>query len=353
MTLDRIKRPALVGVSAFALSALASPTLAQDRDARERIAALSSPDVVARAMAACELGRMRAADVQSAREPLLALIGDAAPVEPRLCRDWDNGRGPDEPSSPGREAAIALEELGTDVLPALTQLLRDSRPPAREQAAFALGLIESEQSIEPLARVLGDREARVRSRAAWGLGMIESTRGVEPLLGVLGDDSDWQVREQAAWALGMIESSTGVEGLADAAADADPRVREQVAWALGMIESASGGAPLERLLRDREAEVRQQAAWALGMIESAGAVDSLIQALADREPRVREQAAWALGMIESASAAEAVAGALERETDAEVRRQLVWALGRVIDSADLDVEPSALAALLRKALLAE
>src|SRR5688572_6496426 len=136
MTRGLVKQVAL---AALALSALACPTLAQDRDARERIAALASPDAVARAMAACELGRMRAADVRLARSALLALIGDDTPVEPRLCRDWQNWGGPNEPSSPGREAAMALEELGTDVLPELTELLEDSRPVAREQAAFALG----------------------------------------------------------------------------------------------------------------------------------------------------------------------------------------------------------------------
>jgi HEAT repeat protein len=347
MTRDLVKH---VTFAALALAAIAYPTLAQDR-ARERIAALSSPDAVARAMAACELGQMPAAEVRAAREALLALIGDDTAVEPKLCHDWWNWRSADEPSSPGREAAMALEDLGTDVLPVLIDLLQDSRPAARDHAAFALGLIESEQAIEPLARVLGDREARVRSRAVWSLGMIESARGVEPLLGVLDDDPDWRTRQQAAWALGMIESASAVAGLAEAAADDDARVREQVAWALGMIESASGVAALQRLLGDAAAEVREQAAWALGMIESASAVDPLIKALADREPKVRGQAAWALGMIESASAAEAIAAALERETDAEVRRQLVWALGRVVDSADLDLEPSALAALLRRALL--
>lgn len=347
MTRDLMK-PVVTVLTVLGLGAAA---LAQERNASDRIAALSSSDAVVRATAACELGRLRAGDVRPAREALLALIGDDTPVESQLCRDWQNGPRTGEPNSPGREAAMALEELGADVLPELTGLMQDTRPTAREQAAFALGLIESEQSIEPLSRALGDGEARVRSRAAWSLGMIESARGVEPLIGVLDDDAEWRVREQAAWALGMIESASAVEGLAGAAADSDARVREQVAWALGMIESPAGGAPLQRLLRDDAAEVREQAAWALGMIESGDAVESLSQALADREPRVREQVAWALGMIEAASAAEAIADALERETDDDVRRQLVWALGRVIDSADLDMEPSALAALLRRSLL--
>ena len=169
-------------------------------------------------MAACELGRGRVSDVRAAREALLAMIGDDTPIEPRLCRDWDSRFGRDEGSSPGREAAMALEELGTDVLPELTALLQDSRPAAREHAAFAHGLIESEQSVESLARALDDSESRVRSRAAWALGMIESTRGVAPLLEVLGGDADADVRRDAAWALGMIESSAGVDALAAAAA---------------------------------------------------------------------------------------------------------------------------------------
>jgi HEAT repeat protein len=252
---------------AVALMVLSSAALAQDRDARERIAALSSADPVARAMAACELGRLRGADVRPARAELLALIGDDTSVEPQLCREWENWRGPVEPSSPGREAAMALEDLGINVLPELSELLQDSRPAAREHAALALGLIESDRSIEPLARVLGDPEPRVRSRAVWGLGMIESARGVQPLLGVLGNDPEPEVRKKAAWALGMIESASSVAGLSAAAGDSDAGVREQAAWALGMIESAAGVAPLQRLLHDDAAEVRQQAAWALGMIE--------------------------------------------------------------------------------------
>lgn len=303
------------------LSALALPLLAQEADDRARIEALSSSDARTRAMAACELGRLREGDVRPARAALLALIGDDTPVEAKLCRDWEGWRGREEHSSPGREAAMALEDLGTSVLPELTALLDDSRPAAREQAAFALGLIESERSVEPLAGALDDPQASVREQAAWGLGMIESARGVEALAGAV-DDSDAGVRAQVAWGLGMIESNSGV-------------------------------APLTRLLRDPEASVRSQAAWGLGMVESAAAVEALIDALDDPETEVRKQAAWALGMIESGKAAVAIVDALERETDAGVRRQLVWALGRVVSHADLDrdLDPARLAAALRRALL--
>lgn len=303
----------------LALTALALPSLAQERDNAERIAALSAADPTARAMAACELGRGRAADVRPARGALLALIGDDAPVERKLCRDWEGWRGRDESSSPGREAAIALEELGTDVLPELIALLEDARPAAREQAALALGLIESERSIEPLARVLQDRESAVRARAAWSLGMIERSGGVEPLRRAITDPSE-EVRAQVAWALGMIESAEGVEPLARLAGDSSARVREQAAWGLGMIESRAGVAPLLPLLEDPE-------------------------------PEVREQAAWGLGMIEDVRAAEAIADALERETDNGVRKQLIWALTRVIDDAAFDLDPGRLADLLRRALL--
>ena len=73
-------------------------------------------------------------------------------------------------------------------------------------------------------------------------------------------------------------------------------------------------------------------------------------ALADPEPDVREQVAWALGMIEDGSAATAIADALDREAEPEVRRQLVWALTRVMDEPGVDLEPSELADILRRAL---
>ena len=80
-------------ISALALSmlmALAATATAQNRDL---IAALSSSNATDRAMAACELSRLNAADVRPAKRALLDLLGDDTAVEGKLCRKWGNWRG--------------------------------------------------------------------------------------------------------------------------------------------------------------------------------------------------------------------------------------------------------------------
>lgn len=256
------------------------------------ITGLRSSDAHDRAMAACRIGRMRRTDVSAARDALIGLLGDGAPVESRLCRERDNWSD-ERQSSPGREAAIALERVGPSAIDPLIAVLEGNDGLAREHAAFALGLIEDERAVGPLSAALRDEIVGVRSRAAWGLGMIESAAAVPSLAEALRDSAA-RVREQAAWALGMIEDSSGVDDLVGALRDEDADVREQAAWALGMIEDSGGVAGLLDALRDEDADVREQAAWALGMIEDGRAVEGLIAAVEDADAGVRKQALWAL-----------------------------------------------------------
>lgn len=375
----------LAGLSAatavFALLGCSRPAAAQEVD--ELIRGLEAADAHARATAACELERLGSAAVRRAMPQLLDLLSDGTPVEGRLCRDgYGWRRGWHDDSSPGREAAVALEEAGVEALdpllevlggpsavgrenaalalgllesseavPALERTLRgDDAPLVRERAAWALGMIEDARSVPALVAAADDAEAGIRERAAWALGMIESDDGVEALLRLIGDPEP-KVREQAAWALGMIESVEGVEGLRGAADDGSADVREQAAWALGMIESPRGVEPLVRLLRDEVPHVRKQAAWGLGMIEDPAAVDPLIAALgSDADAEVREQAAWALGMIEDPRAVDALGDAIEDE-DEDVREQAMWALGMVVSEAGIEtVDTRELARSLRRSL---
>lgn len=301
-----------------ALGGCSRPAAAQD--ANELIRGLSAPDAADRAFAACELERMGASAVRRAMPRLLELLPDDTPVEGRVCRDGTGWRrGWYEDSSPGREAAIALEEAGAEALEPLVRIVADGTPAAREHAALALGLIEDARAVDAL-------EDRLRS------------------------DETTAVRERAAWALGMIEDAAAVPALARALADASPDVREQSAWALGMIESSAGVDPLTAAMRDASPEVREKAAWALGMIESAEGVEALAAAIDDESADVRKQAAWALGMIEDPRAAGPLSDALE-DDDEDVRDQAIWALGMVVRNADIEsIDTSELARRLRKSL---
>ena len=286
------------GVWGFIGLSLVGISLAQDT---ERVFAdLASGDAVQRAMAACRVGEKGsglAADPSALMEALIALLGDATEVEGRLCRDhdsWWDGRS--RASSPGREAAMALERFGKRALTPVVEVLRGTDDVSREHAALALGILEDPTAIPALAEALEREPASVRARAAWSLGRIEDRRAVT-ILKRAAADSDAGVREETAWALGMIEDPSGVAPLTTLIADESPSVRQQAAWALGMIEDRRGVAPLIVALKDESPDVRREAAWGLGMIEDGTALDALVDALDDPEARVRKQVVWAISQV--------------------------------------------------------
>ncbi len=264
------------------------------------LAELGSGHAVIRATAACrvaEMGSGVAGEQPSLMEALVALLGDDTEVEGRLCRDhdsWWDGRA--RASSPGREAAMALERFGKRALTPVVEVLRGTDDVAREHAAFALGILEDSTAIPALAEALEREPALVRARAAWSLGLIED-RGAVTILVRAATDPDAEVREETAWALGMIEDASGVEPLTTLISDENPSVRQQAAWALGMIEDRRGVAPLIVALKDESPDVRREAAWGLGMIEDGTALDALVDALDDPEARVRKQVVWAISQV--------------------------------------------------------
>jgi HEAT repeat protein len=366
----------------FLLLSLAAPVAAQPTLPRERISGVTgtirslvdrlySPDPKERAEAACQLGRRRE-DAASAIPVLLSMLGDDVVVPAIECemgswarnlpmtaeaRKWME-------TSPAKEAAEALGDIGNAAVPGLVAALEqsdwkvrkfaaiglgeldridevasvvtalgnhlaDAHPDVRDRSAWALGEIEHPSAVEPLVRAFHDSDARVRTRIAWALGEIEHPSAVDALVAAL-KDSDAAVREKSVWALGEIESDLAVEGLVPLLGDADPKVRRQVAWALGEIESAAAVPALVQSLTDTEITVRRQAAWALGEIEHPSAVDALCRALADNDAQVRRTAAWALGEIEDPSAIDELRAAANDE-NAEVRRAVAHALRELGD----------------------
>jgi len=87
----------------------------------------------------------------------------------------------------------------------LTQLQSDDIS-VREAAAGALGMIESEQAVQPLIDALQDESAEVRKEAAWALGEMGSEQAILPLIDALQDGSS-EVRRSVLIALGGINRS--------------------------------------------------------------------------------------------------------------------------------------------------
>jgi HEAT repeat protein len=295
----------------FAVGAAGQPTLPRVQAPaipgaiRAFVERLYSADPRERAEAACQLGR-RHADAASAIPILLSILSDDVTVPALECEmsPWLRRTIPTRPearkwmeTSPAKEAAEALGDIGNAAVPGLLQALAHSDWKTRKFAAVGLGevdhIVELGKVIDALGVRLSDSHPDVRDRSAWALGEIEDVSAVEPLLKAL-HDSDARVRARVAWALGEIEDPSAVNGLVAALGDSDPAVREKAVSALGEIESDTAVAGLLPLLTDADAKVRRQAAWALGEIEDPSALDDLRAAGNDANPEVRRAIAQAL-----------------------------------------------------------
>jgi HEAT repeat protein len=334
--------PLATSLTLLGVSAAAQPTLPRDQTPsidgaiRPLVTRLYSADPKERAEAACQIGRRHAAGA-SAIPVLLSMLSDDVTVPALECEmsPWLRRTLPTSPdarkwaeTSPAKEAAEALGDIGNAAVPGLLQALVHSDWKVRKFAAYGLGevdrIVDLAGVVGALAGRLTDVHPDVRDRSAWALGEIEDVTAVEPLLKTL-NDADARVRARVAWALGEIEHPSAVNGLVRALNDSDAAVREKLVWALGEIESDLAIDALLQTLGDPDVEVRRQSAWALGEIEHGSAVGGLVRALRDDDWNVRKTAAWALGEIENLSAIDELR-AVASDPNAEVRRAVSQAL---------------------------
>jgi HEAT repeat protein len=247
-----------------------------DVDVREQMAALTSSDPVARASAACALGRMqrRAA---AAIPKLVALLSDGTAIKPsQSCgqqepfedEQWQPRYAEVYEPSPGEAATQALMAIGDPAMAALKDaLLLNENWRARKNAAWALA--HRGEAVEQLITALQDPDWHVRTQAAYALFQRGGDRHlvIWALVGRLKDEV-WQVREQAAMALGQKGSS-----------------------------GENFFAPLLEALKDDNAKVRDAVAYALGSSAGDAQVDLLIAARKDPDKRVRSGVKRALDVI--------------------------------------------------------
>lgn len=226
---------------------------------REQMEALRSSDPVARASAACALGRMQGRAV-AAIPLLVAMLSDGAVIKP------DQSCGRQEPfedegwqpryaeiyePSPGEAATLALMTMGDPAIRALKDaLLLNENWRARKNAAWALA--HRGEAVEQLITALQDPDWHVRTQAAYALFQRGGDRRlvIWALVGRLKDES-WQVREQAATALGQ-KGSSGEDfftPLLEALKDDNAKVRDAVASALG---SSAGDPQVDMLIAARK-----------------------------------------------------------------------------------------------------
>jgi HEAT repeat protein/outer membrane protein assembly factor BamB len=97
--------------------------------------------------------------------------------------------------------ALALVGEGKEVLPGLTEALKDAGPDVRASAVSALGNLGSE-AVPAIAEMLGDPDVDVRRQAITALGRIgpAAVRAVPSLIPLLGDPAlDRDARRALTW----------------------------------------------------------------------------------------------------------------------------------------------------------
>ncbi len=118
----------------------------------EKIKDLASSDPVRVAAAAYWLGELGRA-ASSAVPQLTAALADNRHVDPARYRKHLAARSTrPESSSPGQEAAAALAKIGEPAVEALINVLKSNpNPVARQNAAWALGIIQGRHSTGAVA----------------------------------------------------------------------------------------------------------------------------------------------------------------------------------------------------------
>jgi HEAT repeat protein/beta-lactamase regulating signal transducer with metallopeptidase domain len=298
------------------------------------IADLSSDDPVVKARAAYKIESL-GTKAAKAIPDLIGILGDEQQVDPVEIGYKSSGWGPNGHywyTTPGREAAGALEEIGKQAVEPLLKALNDTDPTVRMRVVHILGELGDARAFGPILARLSDEDAGVRQAAAWAMGENHYREAIDPLRKSLSDESPG-VREMAIWALMEMEDIGSTPAFAKALKeDENVEVRRNAAYALGESKQQDTVDALIAALKDPDSEVRETAVWALGELGNPKAVPALIEMLKDPEADIREKVLWALVEIGDKGAAEHIRPLIKDE-NADVRENAIWALSEFEDTA--------------------
>jgi HEAT repeat protein len=241
-------------------------------DAARTIAGLlAHPDARVRSTAASALGRLAAKEYSERMLPLLddpdarvrsnaieALAAShdpalAAQLRPRLQDSAPRARVNTIVALAALEGAAAVAEW----LPFIRQLA-EGNVQERSAAAFALGRLPLDESMDTLAKLLADPELGIRCEAARALGRIGTPRAIPALVGALAGLAE--LRHRARHALVKI------------ARRHDEEIHRQLA---------------QQALETRQPVIRSELADTLGRLKDPQVLDTLVELLKDPEWRVK------------------------------------------------------------------
>ncbi|MBN2380964.1 HEAT repeat domain-containing protein [candidate division WOR-3 bacterium] len=251
---------------------------------------LENEDKGIRSKAAINLGHLRD---KRAVEPLIEALRDCYDAGELTC------------------IVRGLISIGTPAVKSLIEVIDDSMPWVRRNAAYALGEIKDTSAVEALCKALESTDIWVRRRAAESLGKIKDLRAVDPLIVALTDE-DLEVRRNTVMALRLIKDNRSTLPLTAMLNEGDEKIRIRTAQALGLIRDSQAVPYLIDALKDKAQGVRKEAAAALVSIGDQSAVEPLIDVLNnDEEWRVRLASAVSLGKLGDERAIEHLIQALK------------------------------------------
>jgi HEAT repeat protein len=291
---------------------------------RRHVTALYSDSQAARADAAFAIGGL-GKQAAPAVPFLIGLLQDHGRMHDGGLFVWEHPEVPHGliPTSPGRQAAIALVRIGDPAVGALLEVLKDEKRsrPARRNAAFALGELEVQEAAGPLAngwKGLG-------TEAIIALGKIGGTVAVGPLIDALEDQ--WQRLFAQRWLVQL--GRPAVEPLTRALhKEAEHSVEARCAMAVVLADIGDRRAvpALIDAVQDQNTQLTWKAGRALASFADPRSGDVLVSLLDHEDWRVRKVAVDGMGRLGDRSLAAKIEPLLD-DPDLTVRGHAALALG--------------------------
>jgi HEAT repeat protein len=311
-----MSRLAVAAVVTLSLSlALPETGMAGGRSSFEDLLAnLKSPNAGTRQKAAKDLGKSRR---REAIAPLSVLVRDPE-VKVRL------------------EVVRALRALrDVAAVPALVASLGDGEPRIREEAIGTLVEIYAETDrTGPIGRFLNSFSDEVDRSSVPPYVMVDPSVH-EALARALRDESG-HIREEAAYALGILDGRSALRDLTTALQDPDPDVRAAAAAGIGKLGTTEDGRVLIPVLADESSAVRLRVLHALGVLKVTEAGPALREMYeANRRRELGRRVLTTLSRIGDPAQAE-LFQQLVQENDPDKKRLAVEGLGRLADPSRMD-----------------
>ncbi|MGD0201139.1 MAG: HEAT repeat domain-containing protein [Bryobacteraceae bacterium] len=269
--------------------------------------------------------------------------------------------------------ARELARQGSDAIPKLELMLRDSVTEVRVEAVKSIVAIDTAASLAPLIQATRDNDAEVQIRATDGLvnfylpgyvgrGLSSSLRRVGNALKAHFTDTNEQtiggyvqvrpeviealgklarggvsleVRANAARAAGILRGQTAIPDLIEALHSKDDQLIYESLIALQKINDPSAAPRIEFLLRDLDEKVQLAAIETTGLLRNREALPQLRSALADAQSaKVRRAALTAMAMMPD-PASRPIYERYLTDRDEGLRAAALEGLARLKDPADL------------------